>query len=149
MLAIEMKVSLDERGPESSTALHLACEHASDECIKHLLESQARVEATASEHAAVAKVREKDSKYAALCQAQGVEFLPLAVCAYGGWLPAGEEFAKQLARRLSDRTGLDSAIAISQFWQRASLALWRWNARLILKGTSAPRGQWAQALLRA
>ena len=52
---------------------------------------QARSETSASERAALLQTAEKERKYSALCAAQGVDFMGVAVCAYGGWLsPAAD-----------------------------------------------------------
>ena len=80
-----------------------------------------------------AKVR----KHHARCDAQGVEFLPLAVCSYGGWLPEGEKFVGAIARRVADHTGQSPGVVASQLWQRLSVTLWRTNAQIVLH--RAPR----------
>ena len=97
----------------------------------------------------MAKAHLKVNKYDALCNAQGVHFLPIAVCAFGGMLRAAEDFISLLARCVADRTGLDPALAVGQFWQRLSVSLWRWNARMILKGRPVPSGGWAHFMLQA
>ena len=71
-------------------------------------------------------------KHGARCNAQGVEFLPLAVCSFGGWLPEGMELANALAGRVAERTGVSYGVAVSQLWQRLSVTLWRANAQAIL-----------------
>ena len=64
--------------------------------------------------------------------AQNVTFLPLAVCAYGGWLDEGSLFVKTLAGRVAEATGVQKGIASGQLWQRLSLTLWRSNAQTLL-----------------
>ena len=71
------------------------------------------------------------------CSARGVDLLPVVVCAYGGWLAGAEGFAVQLVSRLAGREGLPRSVGLGQFWQRVSIALRRWNARLILRGVRA------------
>ena len=71
-------------------------------------------------------------KHGSGCNAQGVEFLPLAVCSFGGWLPEGMEFVNALASRVAERTGVGHGVAVSQLWQRLSVTLWRANAQAIL-----------------
>ena len=87
---------------------------------------------SASERAALDKVDQKNRKYRAQCDARGVQFLPLAVCSFGGWLPQGEDLIKELATRSAGRTGKDEGVVRAQFWERLSIALWRGNARQIL-----------------
>ena len=68
-----------------------------------------------------------------------MEFLPLAVCSFGGWLPAGAEFVGQVAARLAERFGVGNGAVLGQLWQRLLLTLWRANARAILH--RAPMGE--------
>ena len=112
--------------------------------------NQARVGTTASERAALAKVDEKKRKYEATCMARGVDLLPVAVCAFGGWLPPAEDFINKLAGRVSERASITKSVAANQLWQQVSTALWRGNARLVLRH-AAPAcldGEWAAAAVR-
>ena len=88
---------------------------------------------SASELAAQAKDREKNALYSGQCQAQGVTFMAVAVCCYGGWLPCAEEFVKELALRSAVYSGISHGILCGQLWQRLSMALWRGNARAVLR----------------
>ena len=89
----------------------------------------------ASERAAVAKVSEKERKYKAQCAAKGVEFIAAAVCCYGGWLSEAEEVVKELGTRVAHRTHVSPGLAVGQLWQRIAVALWRGNARQVLRHT--------------
>ena len=100
-------------------------------------------EENASLRAAESAAEAKRIKHGDRCRAQGVTFLPLAVCAFGGWLPEGEEFVDKLAGLLSERTGLAKSVASAQLWQRLSMTLWRSNARaLIHHAPPADLGSW-------
>ena len=100
-------------------------------------------EENASLRAAESAAEAKRIKHGERCRAQGVTFLPLAVCAFGGWLPEGEEFVDKLADLLAERTGLSKSVASSQLWQRLSMTLWRSNARaLIHHALPADLGSW-------
>ena len=111
----------------------------------------ARAEASASVRAAAKAAHAKVNKHGARCAAQGVDFLPLAVCSFGGWLPEGVEFVNTLAQRVAMRSGLSQSVASVQLWQRLSVTLWRSNARAILH--REPQGVLAvgtcQGMLRA
>ena len=87
---------------------------------------------SASERASLDKADLKMRKYHDQCRVRGVEFVPLAVCSFGGWLPQGEVMVKELAARAATRTGVDSGVVQAQFWERLGIALWRGNARQIL-----------------
>ena len=87
---------------------------------------------SASVRAALDKVDAKDRKYKSQCDARGVHFQAIAVCSFGGWLPEGEDFVKDLASRAAARGGTELGTVLGQYWQRLSLALWRGNARQIL-----------------
>ncbi len=93
---------------------------------------------SASKRAACRAAREKIRKHGARCAAAGVDFLPLADCSYGGWLPDGEKFISAIARRVADHTGQLQGVVASQLWQRLSVTLWRTNAQIMLH--RAPRG---------
>ena len=83
------------------------------------------------------------TKHGPRCAAQNVTFLPLAVCAFGGWLPAGEEFVNTLAGRIAEVTGVRKSVATAQLWQRLSLTLWRSNAQAIFHDApAADLGTW-------
>ena len=113
---------------------------AADVTISHpsqaSLATPAREGDCASIRAAATAARDKVRKHQARCNAQGVEFLPLAVCSFGGWLPEGMEFVNALAARVAERTGLAHGTAVSQLWQRLSVTLWRANAQAILHSTA-------------
>ena len=97
------------------------------------LSNQARTEQQSASLSAAAKLAsDKVRKHGARCAAAGVDFLPLAVCSYGGWLPDGVKFVNQLADMLADHSGVSRAITGTQLWQRLSITLWRTNARCIL-----------------
>ena len=93
--------------------------------------------------AAARAAQAKVNKHAARCAAQGVDFLPLAVCSFGGWLPEGVEFVNTLAQRVALRSGLSQSVASVQLWQRLSVTLWRANAQAILhREPPANLGSW-------
>ena len=96
---------------------------------------RARGEASASERAAERREAEKERRYKAKCGAKGVDFLAAAVCCFGGWLGDSEAVVGELADRIAYSTGLAASVAKAQLWQQLSIALWRGNARLILRNT--------------
>ena len=55
--------------------------------------------------AAIAKNDEKNTLYSGQRQAQGVTFMAVAVCCFGGWLPCAEELVKELASRSAAYSG--------------------------------------------
>ena len=63
---------------------------AIDVTVSHPSQSRISINAreglSASEHASVVKAEEKDRRYLDLCARHGVDFLPLVICAYGGFL---------------------------------------------------------------
>ena len=87
---------------------------------------------SASVRAAEAKVRQKQAKYSAQCEAQGVTFVAAAICCFGGWLPHGEHIVETLAERAGYRSGAPVPLVKAQFWQKLSIALWKGNAHQIL-----------------
>ena len=89
-------------------------------------------ETSASARASLQAAADKVRKHGTRCANAGVDFLPLVVCAYGGWLPEGEKFLTAIGRQLSDHSGLPIGVVMSQLWQRLSITLWRTNARIIL-----------------
>ena len=97
-------------------------------------------ETSASRRAALSAAEDKVSKHGARCTAAGVDFLPLAVCSYGGWLPEGEKLVSSIAGRLADHTGQAFGVVASQLWQRLSVTLWRTNAQIFLH--RAPRSDY-------
>ena len=120
---------------------------AADVTVSHpsqaTLATQARRVDSASSRAAQTAASHKVSKHGDRCRQHGVDFLPLAVCAYGGWLPEGEQFVGQLAQRVAERAGLPVGVACSQLWQRLSVTLWRSNAQTILHAQRVPGlGSW-------
>ena len=115
---------------------------AADVTVSHPSQATARSsaegeETSASRRAALKAAEDKVTKHGARCVAAGVQFLPLAVCTYGGWLPEGEKFVGSIAGRIADHTGQSLGVVTSQLWQRLSVALWRTNAQIILH--RAPR----------
>ena len=83
------------------------------------------------------------SKHGPRCAAAGVDFLPMVVCTFGGWLPEGEKFVSAVARHLADHSGQTQSVVASQLWQRLSITLWRTNARIILhRAPSADLEEW-------
>ena len=93
--------------------------------------TQAEGEVSASKRAASQAADAKVRKHGARCSAAGVDFLPLAVCTFGGWLPEGVKFVSAVARRLAEHTGQSQSVVASQLWQRLSVTLWRTNAWII------------------
>ena len=121
---------------------------AADVTVSH--PSQANLSNTAREEgesaslrAAVEAANRKDRKHRRQCETQGVDFLPLAVCSFGGWLPEGVEFVNSLARCLAERTSLEQGVVGAQLWQRLSVTLWRANAQAIMhRAPQADLGTW-------
>ena len=70
----------------------------------------ASAEDNASLRSAEKAAKAKVTKHGPRCAAQNVTFLPLAVCAFGGWLPAGEEFVDTLAGRIAEVTGVRKGV---------------------------------------
>ena len=56
----------------------------------------AEVENSASVRASLDKVDAKNRRYKDLCNQQGVDFLAMPVCSYGGWLASGTEVVRRL-----------------------------------------------------
>jgi hypothetical protein len=100
-------------------------------------------ETSASKRAAVQAAGAKVRKHGPRCAAAGVDFLPMVVCTFGGWLPEGEKFVSAVARHLADHSGQTQSVVASQLWQRLSITLWRTNARIILhRAPSADLEEW-------
>ena len=55
--------------------------------------------------AAEKRNQEKLSRYHNVCQAEGIEFLPVVVETLGGWHKDGVEVISKLARQLASHTG--------------------------------------------
>ena len=110
-------------------SIDVTVSHPSQSTITNL----ARGDVSASEQASVDKFAEKERLYKGLCEAQGVNFLPLPFCAYGGVLDTSDDFIRTLAGRVAERTGVAPSVAIAQLWQRLSVTLWRWNAKMVLQ----------------
>ena len=91
---------------------------------------------SASELAALAKIDQKESLYASQCAAQGVTFMAVPVCCYGGWLTSNADFVRELASRAAAANGYDRSLQCARLWQRLSLTLWRGNARQLLRMTA-------------
>ena len=89
---------------------------------------------SASELAAEAKEKAKNTLYAGQCNARGVTFTPIAICCYGGWLPQATEVVKELALRSAASSGISHGMICGQLWQKLSIALWKGNARALLRG---------------
>ena len=122
-----------------SLAVDVTVSHPSQGSPSMLASAEDNASLRAAERAAQAKV----TKHGPRCAAQNVTFLPLAVCAFGGWLPAGEEFVNTLAGRIAEVTGVRKGVAAAQLWQRLSLTLWRSNAQAILHyAPAADLGTW-------
>ena len=81
--------------------------------------SQNNVDLTfiASARAAHAKVIAKEGLYKDQCAVQGVDFLAVAICSYGGWLPDGIELVRRLAACLAESSGQDRSIVTANLWQ--------------------------------
>ena len=97
---------------------------------------------------AVVKAEEKDRLYLDLCACHGVDFLPLVICAYGGFLGPGETFISELAKRVGEAAGLSTSVATSQLWQRLSMSLWSANAKLALCKHSSLTRHWSASAAR-
>ena len=104
---------------------------------------RARGEVSASEQAALDKYVAKQRLYSGLCEANGVDFLPLPICAYGGCLGMTDELLNTIAGRIDEKLGLQKCVTLTQLSQRLSVALWRGNARMMLpRVPSAGAGHW-------
>ena len=125
---------------------------AIDVTVSHPSQSRISINAreglSASVHAAVVKAEEKDRRYLDLCAVHGVDFLPLVICAYGGFLGPGETFISELAKRVGEAAGLSISVATSQLWQRMSMSLWRSNAKLALCKHSSLTRHWSASATR-
>lgn len=71
---------------------------------------------SASTRAATRAAEDKVRKHGARCTAAGVQFLLLAVCSFGGYLPEGKKFVSAVARRLAEHTGQAVGVVASQLW---------------------------------
>ena len=102
----------------------------------------ARGEVSASEQAAIDKFLLKENLYSNLCAVNGVDFLAVPICAYGGCLASSDELFGTLAGRVAERTGLPKSVASTQLLQRLSVVLWRGNAKMVLHKQPATTGHW-------
>ena len=84
-----------------SLAIDVPATHFSQSSITQMVDGGS----SASVCAALAKVEAKDRLYKALCEQQGVDFLALPVCCYGGWLSSGAEVVQRLAACMAERSG--------------------------------------------
>ena len=97
---------------------------------------------TASEQAAIDKFVLKDNLYSDLCATNGVDFLPVPICAHGGCLASSDELFDTLASRVAERMGLPKSVASVQLLQRISVAIWRGNAKMVLHKVPITTGHW-------
>ena len=71
---------------------------------------------------------------AALCEQQGLQFLPMVVEGHGGsWGSTAKDAFKALCREHASHNGVTMSSACSDFAQRMSTTLERENARAILR----------------
>ena len=100
---------------------------AADVTVSHFSQANPSLNASGEDNASVRAANRaanaKVVKHGPACRAQGVDFLPLAVCSFGGWLPEGEKFVRKVAERLAEKSGMDRSVVASQLWQRLSLTL--------------------------
>ena len=82
--------------------------------------------------AAEKRNQEKLSRYHNVCQAEGIEFLPVVVETLGGWHKDGVEVISKLARQLASHTGGAKDEVTRHLFQRLGVLLARGNAALIL-----------------
>ena len=73
---------------------------------------------------------QKLSAHAADCHRVGVQFIPLAVEALGGWSPTASNIIGHVSRLLALRLGQDLSTTCQHLFQRLSVALWRGNAAM-------------------
>ena len=129
--------------PRWSAGKHLAADVTVSHPSQTSVASSARSGESASVRAAACAANRKVREHGPRCEAQGVEFLPVAVCAFGGWLPEGEAFVDLLAAGIAESTGVHKGVACMQLWQRLSVTLWRANADAILHSAPQPNlGTW-------
>ena len=81
--------------------------------------------------AAEAGVAAKDVAHAATVSASGGDFFPLVVESFGVWAPSSLETLRLISSRASTFSGLSSARALHHLLEQLSMALWKFNARLL------------------
>ncbi|CAE7275446.1 unnamed protein product [Symbiodinium sp. KB8] len=69
----------------------------------------------------------------AVCEAQGLQFIPLVVEANGGWAPSAVRTWKELAAALALRTGEPVSQESDRLYQALAISLQRENARAVLR----------------
>ena len=88
-------------------------------------------------HAAKQRRREKEIKHLAECEESGFAFEPLCADAFGGWEPASaaciRKWIRQGAGLLGEEEDEDGCGVTRNFFQEASLAIWRAKAEGILR----------------
>ena len=89
-------------------------------------------EASEPGHALQHRYQEKWRKYGDACQAEGIQFQPVAISVLGGYHPSGEAVVKRLGASLARQGGLEEAETVRHLFQRLSILLMRGNTQLIL-----------------
>ena len=75
----------------------------------------------------------KQRKYTAVCEANGLQFVPMVCSVFGEWCKTARPIFTEIANRTAARTGADYADMKSQLMQRLSMRLMRSNARALLQ----------------
>ena len=110
------------------TCLDFCCTNALQSA---LVKRVAQDGAHAVEHAHDAKVR----KYGERCQAEGLEFIPLAVDTLGGWHPKALEVISRLGRQLARNVGKEGGEVMRHLHQRLGVLLVRDNVAMLCSRT--------------
>jgi len=77
------------------------------------------------------KSRDKNTKYKAVCEAEGRIFVPLPIMTYGNVSPELEKLMRQLTLKLAEATGWQSSRAHDYIAITIAIHLQRQNARLL------------------
>ena len=85
--------------------------------------------------AANKRYNEKNAKYLAPCEREGIQFIPLVVETFGGWHPNSEIVLTKLAKQLAAQTGNQPSEVTSHLYQRLGILLARGNSSLITRRT--------------
>jgi len=83
--------------------------------------------------AAAAGELAKDEKHLAAVEKVGADFIPLVVETFGVWTPFALRTLNIIANRSTPRSGVPPRLARKNLLQQLSVALWTYNARMILR----------------
>ena len=82
----------------------------------------------------------KDNQYQDIVNDNGGDFIPLVCETFGVWSPYTLSILGSIADRTTVRNGLPRKFARRQLLQQLSVALWRYNAKMILRQYSLTAG---------